>query len=156
VAVTWAADVVRVEVADRGGMSVPAVLGGADGEGGRGLVLAASLSSSLSFSGDEEGRCVRADILWAACGGPPPQDSGYGPEVAAALAPVQDAFASAVIWFGQTTGRWWAQVATASGDLLVEGSSPGDLYAKLARAIFPAWSAARPALAARVAGPPDR
>jgi len=81
VTVTWTADMVRIEVDDSGGPSVPAVIDGADGEGGRGLRLVVCLSASLSVSGDEEGRFVRADIPWAAGGGPPPQDSGHGTEV---------------------------------------------------------------------------
>jgi serine/threonine-protein kinase RsbW len=71
VTVTWIADMVRIEVDDGGGPSIPTVVDGADGEDGRGLRLVVYLSASLSVSGDEEGRFVRADIPWGAGGGPP-------------------------------------------------------------------------------------
>jgi anti-sigma regulatory factor (Ser/Thr protein kinase) len=137
VTVTWTADMVRIWVDDSGGPSVPAVIEAADGEGGRGLRLVACLSDSLSVSGDEEGRLVRADIPWSADGGPSPQNSGYGTEVTPPLTRLQDAFPLAVIWFGQTTRHWWALIGTERGDRLLEGPSPGGLAAALGR-IHPA------------------
>jgi serine/threonine-protein kinase RsbW len=133
VTVTWTAESVLIEVDDAGGPSVPKVIEDADGENGRGLQLVLNLSSSLSVYGDEEGRLMRADIPWAAEGGPVPRASGYGPEAIAALAGLKNAHPMAVIWFGQATLHWWALVPTRHGDLLLEGLSPGDLMAALDR-----------------------
>jgi anti-sigma regulatory factor (Ser/Thr protein kinase) len=134
VTVTWTAEWVLVEVDDSGGPSVPVVIDDADGEGGRGLRLVLGLSDALNVMGDKEGRFVSSTIPWAAAGGPPPQESGYGPDVASAVASLNSAYPLAAVWFGQTTRRWWAMLTTRSGDQLLEAPSCDEMAVALSRA----------------------
>jgi serine/threonine-protein kinase RsbW len=72
VEITWAPELVRVAVADLGGMSVPALRDDPEGVHGRGLVLARALSTRTGVLGGHNGRKVWAEIAWD---GPEPRQS---------------------------------------------------------------------------------
>lgn len=86
VEVEWGAAVVAVVVGDGGGPSVPRIIDDPGGEHGRGLQMVYGLSDAVAVSGGEQGRYVRADVPWAANGGPVPRESGCDQQAAADLA----------------------------------------------------------------------
>ena len=68
--------------------------------------------------------------------GPPvrqPLDSGPGQDIIRVLASLEGRFPAAVIWFGRTTGHWWALVGEERSAQLLEAESPGALTVALAR-----------------------
>jgi serine/threonine-protein kinase RsbW len=132
VEIAWAADVVRVAVADEGGPSEPRIVEAADDEGGRGLLAVREVSAGTGFAGDGNGRLVWADVLWAERGGPPPQDSGWDPAAATGLDVLRTWFPEVPAWFGRATRQWWA-LATVDGEYrLVAAPEPAALAAVLA------------------------
>lgn len=64
VEVTQWGSVVRVAVADSGGLSQPHVIDDPTSEHGRGLLLVRGLSVRMGVCGDHRGRLSWADILW--------------------------------------------------------------------------------------------
>jgi anti-sigma regulatory factor (Ser/Thr protein kinase) len=70
VEITWVPELVRVAVADLGGISIPALREDPDGVHGRGLILTRALSTRTGVLGDHNGRKVWADIAW---NGPEPR-----------------------------------------------------------------------------------
>lgn len=99
VEIAWAVEVVRIAVADEGGPSEPRIIEAPDGEGGRGLKAVRGLSASTGFTGDENGRLVWAEVLWAESGGPPPQGAGGNLASAAALEALRARFPKIPSWF---------------------------------------------------------
>jgi hypothetical protein len=66
--------VVTIVVGDSGGPAEPRIIDDPERANGRGLRLVRSLSLALGVTGDERGRFVRADVPWAANGGPEPHE----------------------------------------------------------------------------------
>jgi hypothetical protein len=62
-----------------------------------------------------------------------PLDSGPGQDRNRALASLEGKFPSVIIWFGRTTGHWWAMAGAGRRAQLLEAESPGALTATLAR-----------------------
>jgi hypothetical protein len=60
-----------------------------------------------------------------------PPDSGPGQDTIGALASLERMFPSAVIWFGRTTGHWWAMAGAGHRAQLLEAESPSALTAAL-------------------------
>lgn len=132
VEVEWGTEAVTVVVGDGGGRSAPRIIDDPAGENGRGLQMVYGLSAAVAVSGGEQGRYVRADVPWAANGGPAPLKTGWNRQAAADLADLQRRFPAAVIWLGHTTRQWWAMVAADGRDRLVAESSADELAAMLA------------------------
>lgn len=137
VEIAWAAEVVRVAVADEGGPSEPRLIEAPDGEGGRGLQAVHGLSACTGFTGDGNGRLIWAEVQWATRGGPPPQDAGWNPAGAAALETLRARFPDVPAWFGQATGQWWAMVTIDGEHRLIGATSPLELLTLLAAAWDP-------------------
>jgi hypothetical protein len=78
VEVTWWPQVVRVAVADSGGVSEPLLVSDPMGESGRGLLLVRGLAIRAGVCGDHRGRLVWADVRWEQEGG---VRSGSGEEL---------------------------------------------------------------------------
>lgn len=68
-----------------------------------------------------------------AAGCPSGRAAGHDPKTARPLASLRSAYPLAMIWFGRHTRRWWALVATASGDRLLEASTPAGMAADLGK-----------------------
>jgi serine/threonine-protein kinase RsbW len=130
--IAWAAETVRVAVADEGGPLEPRIIEAPHGESGRGLQAVCELSASTGFSGDVNGRLVWADVPWAARGGMPPQDSGWDQTGAAGLEVLRLRFPQVPAWFGQSTKQWWAMVKIDGEHRLVGAASPVELVTLLA------------------------
>lgn len=100
VEIAWTVEVVRIAVADEGGPLEPRIIETPDGEGGRGLKAVNGLSASTGFTGDESGRLVWAEVLWAASGGPPPQGAGRNLAITPSLEALRARFPKIPSWFG--------------------------------------------------------
>lgn len=85
VEVEWSTAAVTVVVGDGGGPSAPRIIDDPVGEHGRGLQMVYGLSDAVAVSGGEQGRYVRADVPWAANGGPGPRESRWDQQAAADL-----------------------------------------------------------------------
>src|SRR5262249_40287236 len=70
VQVAWRPPVVRVAVADGGGLTEPRVTSEPLGEQGRGLLLVRGLAGRAGVDGDQRGRRVWAEVTW---NGPEPE-----------------------------------------------------------------------------------
>lgn len=76
---------VQIIVGDGGGAGEPRIIDDPDSENGRGLWLVQALSAAMSVTGDERGRFVRADVPWAANGGPESREGAWDWETTADL-----------------------------------------------------------------------
>jgi serine/threonine-protein kinase RsbW len=122
VEITWSQHVVRVAVADAGGVVGPRVIDDPAEEHGRGLLLVRGLAARMGVAGDQRGRLVWADVAWdglgAASASAPDDDEAAIRVGEAALAA---RFAGVTTWFGRSTLAWWA--VAGSGELVTAPSA---------------------------------
>lgn len=122
VEITWSQHVVRVAVADAGGLAGPRVIDDPAEEHGRGLLLVRGLAARMGVAGDQRGRLVWADVVWdglsAAAASAPDEDETTIRIGEAALAA---RFAGVTTWFGRSTLAWWA--VAGSGELVTAPSA---------------------------------
>jgi anti-sigma regulatory factor (Ser/Thr protein kinase) len=121
---------VRVAVADGGGLTEPRLVDDPGGEHGRGLRLVAGLSTRRGVRGGPRGRVVWADIPWD--GVPPAMpvpeaDAG----TCAAVDELARMFPRVPVWFGVSTAQWWALADCE----LIAASSPQELARLITRAV---------------------
>jgi hypothetical protein len=132
VEITWHGPVVRVAVADNGGLTEPRVIEDPTADHGRGLLLVRGLSLRTGVCGDHRGRLVWADVLWEGMG-PAAPEAGSDPHEAAIRdgeAALARRFAGVPAWFGRSTLAWWA---LAEPDGLVTAASAQELAGLLYR-----------------------
>jgi serine/threonine-protein kinase RsbW len=125
---------VWLAVADGGAPQEPHEVDDPMGEHGRGLILVHGLSARTGTAGDEHSRVVWAEIPWEAAQEAPAAaaaraQAGSG----AALAELTSRFAGVPIWYGRSTGQWWALVHRAGKDELIAAASAADLGEALSK-----------------------
>lgn len=62
-----------------------------------------------------------------------PLYSSPGQDITRALASLKGKFPAAIIWYGRTTGHWWAMAGAERRARLLEAESPSALTAALTR-----------------------
>lgn len=130
---------VWLAVADGGAPQEPREVDDPMGEHGRGLMLVHGLSARTGTAGDQHSRVVWAEIPWVAAqespAAPAQGAGGAGAriDIDTALAGLTSRFAGIPIWYGQSTGQWWALVHRAGKDELIGASSAADLAGALSK-----------------------
>lgn len=139
---------VWLAVADGGAPDEPHEVDDPMGEHGRGLILVHGLSARTGTAGDQQSRVVWAEIPWEPAQDravPVTQDTANAQAgTGAALAGLTSRFAGVPIWYGRSTGQWWALVHRAGKDELVAASSAADLAEALSK-VHDILRSARPA-----------
>jgi hypothetical protein len=128
VEITWQGATVRVACADSGAPNEPHLIDEPLADGGRGLVIVASLCSRTGVCGDHRGRLVWGDVFWD---GPPASQEaaseGHEAAIRDALARLAHRYQGVPTWFGRSTLQWWALTGRSGAHQLVTAPTPREL-----------------------------